>query len=107
MSACARIQQLCLIRSPRSVDLLMIYSGKVEKLAGLSAAARWHSGQRLINTFTGTVQLRLEERQGVSADQAHVELKAEDGPAAAPRAVFIIAHHLKSKKKPLVCVRQH
>lgn len=74
--------QLCLIKSPRSVCLLMIYSGKAEKLAALSATAHWQWWQQLVNTFTGTVQLRLQEGEGVSADEAHVELKTEDGPAA-------------------------
>lgn len=91
---------LRLIKSPRSVRLLMIYSGKAEKLAALSAG--W---QQLVNTSSGTVQLPLQEGEAVSADQAHVELETEDGPAAARRAVFIVTHHLKSKMKHLFSVR--
>lgn len=60
----------------------------------MSPTAGW---QQLINTFTGTVQVWLQERQGASADEAHVELKTEEGSTAAWMAVFHITNHLESK----------
>lgn len=75
----------------------MIYSGEAEKLAALSAGRQpWRP---LVNTSTGTVQLGLREGERVCADEAHVELKTEDDPAAARRAVFIVTHHLKIQKR--------
>lgn len=60
----------------------MIYSGEAGRFISptWSATRRW---QQLINTFTGTVQVWLQERQGVSAHEAHVELKTEEGSTAA------------------------
>lgn len=83
----------------------MIYSRKAETLAALSATARWQSWQQPVNTFTGTVQLWLQEREGVSTDEAHVELETEDGPPAAPRAVFIITHHLEPKRNVFISIK--
>lgn len=85
-------QLLWLIRSPRLAGRFM----------GPSAG-------QLINTSTGTVQVRLQERQGVSADEAHVELKTEEGSTAARMAVFQITNHLESKMQtfPVFSVNQH
>lgn len=93
----------------------MYFSAAVaDKESNVSLSAddlQWKSGkqrwQQLINTFTGKVQVWLQEGQGVSADEAYVELKTEDSPTVARMAVYIVANHLESKIQTSFCVGQH
>lgn len=48
-----------------------------------------------INTFAGTVEVRLEESEGVSVHKARMKLETEDDLTAGRDAVFVIADHLK------------
>lgn len=51
------------------------------------------------NTFTGTVEVRLGETEGVSVYKACMKLETEDNLAADWPVIFVITNHLKSERK--------
>lgn len=55
----------------------------------------------LLNTFTGTVQVCLEESEGVPVNLAHVKLEPEDNTPACRMAVFVVTHHLHGKHETI------
>lgn len=59
----------------------------------------WQWKQPAINTLTGTVEVCLEEGEGMSLHKARMELETEDDLAAGWTAVFVIANHLNSGRR--------
>lgn len=81
---------LQLIRSPKLAHL------NVESGGCISYILKKDSG--VCDTSAGTVQVCLEEGEGVSVHLARVKLQPEDNPPACRMAVFVITHHLKLQR---------